>query len=320
MEYKDYYKILGVSKKASQDEIKKAYRKLAVKYHPDKNPDNKEAEEKFKDIGEAYEVLKDPEKRKRYDELGANWKHYQHQQQGASGGGFDWSQFGGGRGGTYTTFEGDPGDLFGNSGFSDFFESFFGGFDSRQSQSQRNQAYGTFKGQDYEAQATITLEEAYHGTSRILNLNNKKIRIKLKPGITDGQVLRIKGKGAPGISGGPAGDLYLKVQVEKHRTFERKGNDLYVDVPVDLYTAVLGGKTNISTMKGKVSATIPKGTQNGKILRLKGLGMPDYRNNTHYGNLYASINIMIPKDLGPEETRLFEKLRALRHQQYSHAE
>lgn len=318
MEYKDYYKILGVSKEATQDEIKKAYRKLAVKYHPDKNPDSKEAE-KFKDIGEAYEVLKDPEKRKRYDELGANWKHYQ--QQGTDGGGSDWSQFGGRRGGgTYTTFEGDPGNLFGNSDFSDFFEMFFGGYGSRQSQSQRSQTYGGFKGQDYEAQATITLEEAYHGTSRILNLNHKKIRIRLKPGITDGQVLRIKGKGAPGINGSPAGDLYLNVQVKKHHTFERKGNDLHVDVPIDLYTAVLGGKASITTIKGKVNATIPKGTQNGKVLRLKGLGMPDYNNNTHYGNLYARINITIPQDLSPEETRLFEKLKALRQQQYSYAE
>lgn len=330
MEYKDYYSVLGVSKTASQDEIKKAYRKLAVKYHPDKNQNNKEAEEKFKDVAEAYEVLKDPEKRKRYDELGANWKYYQ--QQGANGGGYDWSQYGGRRGGTRVEFEGDFGDLFGNSGFSDFFESFFGGgFDKSHKYSGSagfgsgqpyggSQGFGSLKGQDYEAQVSVTLEEAYYGTSKVLSLDGKKIRIKLKPGISDGQTLRIKGKGAPSISGGPAGDLYLKVMVAHHSSFERKEDDLYIDMPVDLYTALLGGKVNVPTIKGKVSVTIPKETENGKVLRLKGLGMPNYKHHTQYGDLYVKINITLPKNLSQEEIELLKKLKKLREKQYSYAE
>lgn len=317
MEYKDYYKILGVSKDATQDEIKKAYRKLAVKYHPDKNPDNKEAEEKFKDIAEAYEVLKDPEKRKHYNELGANWKYYQ--QQSANGGGSDWSQFGGRPGGTRVEFEGDFNDLFGNSGFSDFFESFFGGGFGRR-QSHGSQSFGSFKGQDYEAEVSITLEEAYYGTTKVLILDGKKIRIKLKPGINDGQTLRIKGKGTPGINGGPAGDLYLKVLIKNNSAFERKGDDLYVDVPIDLYTVLLGGKVNIPTIKGKVSVTIPKETENGKVLRLKGLGMPNYKHNTQYGDLYAKISITLPKHLSKEEIELFKKLKKIREKEFSYTE
>lgn len=319
MEYKDYYKTLGVSKDASQDEIKKAYRKLAVKYHPDKNPD-KAAEEKFKDIAEAYEVLKDPEKRKRYDELGANWKYYQQQGANGSGQSFDWSQFGGRPRGTRAEFEGDFGNIFGNSGFSDFFDSFFGDGFGRREQYSRSQGFGGFQGQDYEAQVSVTLEEAYFGTTKVLNLDGKKIRVKLKPGITDGQSLRIKGKGGPGINGGPAGDLYLKVLVENHAVFERRGDDLYVDVPVGLYTALLGGKANIPTIKGKVSATIPKETENGKVLRLKGLGMPKYKYHNQYGDLYAKISITLPKDLSQEEIELFKKLRQLREKQFDYAE
>lgn len=314
MDYKDYYKTLGVSKSATQDEIKKAYRKLAVKYHPDKNPDDKKAEEKFKDVAEAYEVLKDPEKRKHYDELGANWKYYQ--QQEAQGGGFNGNPFGrASRGGTRVEFEGDLNDLFGGRGYSDFFESFFGGSFSNASaggSTYSQPGFGGYKGQDYEAQVIISLEEAYQGTSRVLSLDGKKIRIKLKPGVSDGQTLRIKGKGAPGTQGGPAGDLYLKVQVFNHPTIERKGDDLYVDVPVDLYTAVLGGKTHIDTLKGQVSINIPKETENGKVLRLKGLGMPVYQQADRYGNLYAKVNVMLPKNLSDKETKLFEQLKEMR--------
>jgi len=321
MDYKDYYKILGVSKKASQDEIKKAYRKLAVKYHPDKNQNDKKAEERFKEISEAYEVLKDPEKRKRYDELGANWKHYQHQ----GAGGFNGGPFGG-RGGTRVEFEGDLGDMFGGGGFSDFFNSFFGGFaggGAGHSQfrggggSPFGGAYAA-KGQDLQAEMSISLEEAYEGVTKILNVNGNQLRLKIKPGIRDGQTLRLKGKGGPG-PGGAAGDLYLKVNIHKHTSFERKGDDLYVDLPVDLYTAVLGGKANVQTLKGAVNVNIAKGTENGKTLRLKGLGMPKYENNKVSGNLYAKVNVRIPKNLSEEEIKLFKQLQQIRKNEHSYA-
>ena len=325
MEYKDYYKILGVSKNASQEDIKKAYRKLAVKYHPDKNQDDKKAEERFKDIAEAYEVLKDPEKRKRYDELGANWKYYQQNDGGA--GGFDWSKYKG-RGGTRVEFEGDFGDLFGGGGFSDFFNSFFGGFgagstgrsqfrtESGGSSFDRSSAFGA-KGQDLESQMSISLEEAYHGVTKILNVNGNQLRLKIKPGIRDGQTLRLKGKGGPGVNGA-AGDLYLKINISPNATFERKGDDLYVDLPVDLYTAILGGKTNVKTLKGAVSVNIPKGTENGKTLRLKGLGMPNYENNHVFGDLYAKVRVSIPKNLSEEEINLFKQLKQLHKKKHSY--
>lgn len=326
MEYKDYYKILGVSKTASQEDIKKAYRKLAVKYHPDKNQDDKKAEERFKDIAEAYEVLKDPEKRKRYDELGANWKYYQ--QQGAGAEGFDWSHFGGRRG-SRVEFEGDLGDIFGGSGFSDFFNSFFGGFgtgNTGRSQfragSSQGRPFGNAsgfgaKGQDLESQMSITLEEAYHGVTKILNVNGDQLRLTIKPGIRDGQTLRLKGKGGPGVNG-MAGDLYLKINVRPNSSYERKGDDLYVDLPVDLYTAVLGGKANVKTLKGAVSVNIPKGTENGKTLRLKGLGMPNYENNHVFGDLYAKVSVRIPKNLTEEEINLFKQLKQLQKKKHSY--
>ncbi len=318
MDYKDYYKILGVNKSASQDEIKKAYRKLAVKYHPDKNPDNKKAEEKFKEISEAYEVLKDPEKRKKYDELGANWKYYE--QQGASGGGYGGSPFGG-RGGTRVEFDGD---MFGG-GFSDFFKSFFGGsagytsYGPGAGAGRRGDGSYAFKGQDQEAQMSISLEDAYQGVTKLVNVNGNQLRLKIKAGIKDGQTLRLKGKGAPGMNGAPAGDLYLKIQLNTHPDFERKEDDLYTDLPVDLYTAVLGGKTTIKTLKGEVTITLPKGTENGKVLRLKDLGMPHYQHDNRFGNLYAKVNISIPKDLSEEEVELFKKLRQLHQKKYSYA-
>lgn len=304
MDYKDYYKVLGVAKNATEAEIKKAYRKLAVKYHPDKNQGNKEAEAKFKEVAEAYEVLKDPDKREKYDEMGSNWKYYQ--QQGASGGGSQQYRSGAPGGGGFQ-FEGDLNDLFGASGgnFSDFFQSFFGG------RGQGSAAYA-MKGQDYRAEANITLEEAYHGTNRLFELNGQKLRIKIKPGIADGQLLKIKGKGAPGMQGGPAGDLLINVSVEKHPLYTRKGNDLYKDVAVDLYTAVLGGKINVDTIKGKVKVSIPQSTESGKLLRIKDRGMPHYNEPGKFGDLYIKLDIKMPQNLSPEETALFRKLESIR--------
>lgn len=300
MDYKDYYKVLGVAKNATDDEIKKAYRKLAVKYHPDKNQGDKEAEAKFKEVAEAYEVLKDPDKRKKYDEMGANWKYYQ--QYGASGGGA--SQYG--SGGSGFRFEGDLNDLFGDAGgFSDFFKSFFGGG------GQRSTSHA-MKGQDYRAEANITLEEAYHGTSRLIELNGQKLRIRIKPGIQSGQLLRIKGKGAPGFQGGPAGDLLINVQIDRHPLYKREENDLYKDVKVDLYTAVLGGKIDVETLKGKVKVNIPQGTGSGKLLRIKERGMPFYDEPSKFGHLYINIEVEMPQNLSTEETALFKKLKSIR--------
>ncbi|WKN42438.1 J domain-containing protein [Tunicatimonas pelagia] len=315
MEYKDYYKVLGVSKTASQEEIKKKYRKLAVKYHPDKNKGDKAKEEKFKEITEAYEVLKDPEKRKQYDELGANWKQYQ--QQGTNGG-YRGNPYAG-RGGA-TQYDGDFSDLFGDGGgFSDFFESFFGRGPGH-TRDPRGRESGAFKGADIQANVTITLEDAYEGGTRLINLNGNRLRLKLKPGIEDGQTLKIKGKGQPSIQGGPAGDLYLTVEVARHPYFKRKGHDLYSTQEVDMYTATLGGKVEIKTLKGStVSVTIPKGTDSGKVLRLKGLGMPVYQKKEQTGNLFVEVKIVTPKNLTKEEEELLKKLQKLGSSAYTYA-
>lgn len=305
MQYKDYYDILGVAKDASAKDIKRAYRKLAAKYHPDKNPDNKEAEEKFKEINEAHEVLSDPEKRKKYDTLGANWEAYEQ-------GGFDWSQFGGAPGGsrgrTYT-FTGDDA-----SGFSDFFRMFFEGggdpFEAFGGGGQRQRR--AFKGRDLRAEMEITLHEAYEGSQRTFELHGEKLRIRIKPGAYDGQQLRLAGKGEPGVNGGPAGDLYLELRVLPDPRFERDGDNLIYQVETDLYTAVLGGKIRVPTMSGSVKVTIPKGTSSGKTLRLRGKGMPVYGKTDQYGDLLVNVNVIMPKNLTAEEERLFEELRALR--------
>jgi curved DNA-binding protein len=312
MDFKDYYSTLGVSKTASQDEIKKAYRKLALKYHPDRTKGDKASEQKFKEINEANEVLSDPEKRSKYDRLGENWNSYQ--QQGGTGG-FDWSQYanmGGNSGQTYYKFEGDMGDLFGSSGYSDFFDMLFGqGFGgSRGRRSGRRTP--SIRGQDYQAQLEITLEEAYKGSSKVFDLNGQAIKLKIKPGIPNGHTLRLQGKGSPGIEGGQAGDLLLTIKILKDPVFERKGDDLRADLNVELYTAVLGGKAPFKTFKGSVNIDIPKGTQNGKVMRLQKMGMPVYGKENSFGDLYLKVNILIPQNLSAKEMKLFEELRKMR--------
>jgi curved DNA-binding protein len=305
MEYKDYYKILGVPKDASQADIKKQYRKLAIKYHPDRNPGNKAAEEKFKELSEANEVLSDPEKRKKYDRLGANWKQYE--QAGASPGyqGFSqWSQPGGPGSRFYTSED------FEDSPFSDFFNSFFGGGTSgrRSNDWFRNQPV---KGQDYETELSVKLEDSYSGTERLITVNGEKIKFTVPPGVHDGQVLRVKGKGGKGKKGGESGHLYLKVHVESDPFFERKEDDLYAEIHVPLYTAVLGGDYEIKSMKGNFKIKIPPGTQNGKTLRLKGLGMPLYLKKGEFGSLFVKILADIPVHLTEKEIALFRELAEL---------
>jgi curved DNA-binding protein len=307
MDYKDYYKILGLNKSASQDEIKKAYRKLALKYHPDKNPGDKTAEAKFKEANEANEVLGDPEKRKRYDELGSNWKAYQ--QPGGSGG-FDWSKYQQQGGQTFYADFSDLGSSFsGRGGFSDFFEAFFGGgFGGSKQQKGRR----VTKGQDLEAELPITLEDAYKGAEKIFDLNGQKIKLKIKKGVNDGQVLKLAGKGNPGHSGGSSGDLLIKIKSESHPIFKRIDDDLHMDLPVDVVTAVLGGKIDVNTLKGRIKVNIPPETPNGKTLRLTGMGMPKYGKENQHGDLYAKIELQTPKNLTAEELKLYRQLAELR--------
>ncbi len=314
MEYKDYYKILGVQKTATKEEIKKRYRVLARKYHPDKNPDDKSAEDRFKEVQEAYEVIGNDENREKYDRLGANWKQYAN----ADGGGFDfseWAQRGSGR--TYRTSQDD---IFGEGGnFSDFFKSFFGGgfgggdpFGGQSFGSGSSRGFRQTKGHDYRSEINISLADAYNGTSTLLNIGGDKIRINIMPGVKDGQMLRVKGKGAPSANGGQNGDLLLKVNVYNNTSLKVRENDLFLDLNVNLYTAMLGGKVSFSTFGNPISINLPPETPNGKTLRLKGKGMPVHGKAGQYGDLYLKLSIELPANLSDEEKSLFKKLSDLR--------
>ncbi|MDY6910839.1 MAG: DnaJ C-terminal domain-containing protein [Chloroflexota bacterium] len=325
MDYKDYYKTMGVDKNAGEKEIKKAYRKLARKYHPDVNPGDKGAEAKFKEINEANEVLSDPEKRQKYDQLGANWKQYDQWQQaggGAQGQPFDWSQFGfGTRGGAkpgaqYRTVTAEEmGDLFGGTGgYSDFFSQFFGAPGTEAKQRYRT---APRKGSDIEQPVEITLEEAFFGTSRAFQMSNpdgstKTIEARIPAGARDGSRIKLKGQGSPGMAGGPSGDLYLVTQVKPNARFERKGDDLHTKVQVPLTAAVLGDEIEVPTIGGKVKLKIPAETQNGKVFRLKGKGMPKIKEKNHQGDLYAEVKVMLPQRLSEKERELFRELAELR--------
>jgi len=303
MIYKDYYKVLGVGKTATQDEIKKAYRKLANKYHPDKTKGDKTAEEKFKDVNEANEILSDPVKRKKYDQFGADWKRYE--ESGQQPGGFDWSKYTADRGGQeHSMSQEEFNAMFGGEDTGDIFETIFG----QHTGSRSGRRSRVRKGEDFEAETTLTLEEAYHGSERLLKIHDQTIKILMKPGIVDGQVLRVADKGGRGSNGGANGDLYITIRIAPHAEFQRKGNDLYCDKPVDLYTAILGGKAQIKTMKNTVNVDIPKGTHNGKVLRLLSLGMPVYGAKNEFGNMYVTVVIQLPDHLSEQEIELFRKL------------
>lgn len=303
MEYIDYYKVLGVGRNATTEEIRKAYRKIARKYHPDLNPDDKEAEKKFKQANEAHAVLSDPEKRKKYDQYGKDWEHAEafeqaRRQQGGRGG----------RSGAYAQAE-----RFGRADdFSEFFRSMFGddiGFGGFGGSRRRTMS---FRGEDYRAELQLRLRDVYKDRAQVLTVNGKKIRLTIPAGVEDGQAIRIKGQGGPGRNAGEKGDLYLTFRIEEDDVFQRIGSDLYATAPMSLYTAVLGGKLEAPTLDGKATITIPPESENGKKIRLKGKGMPVYKKKGQYGDLYITLQVQLPRKLSEEERRLFRQLAALR--------
>jgi len=304
MAYIDYYKILGVDKSATQDDIKKAYRKRARKLHPDLNPNDKEAERQFKELNEANEVLSNPENRAKYDKYGEHWKHgeeyekaqqqqqrqYQHEG-GNFGGGFSGADFG----------EGED--------FSDFFQSMFGGTGEGFGRSSRGSASGKFKGQDVEAELTLSLKDAAITHPQTFDINGKKVRITIPAGVYDGQQIRLKGHGSPGYNGGPAGDLYITFNIPADPDFERSGNDLKTKVTIDLYTAVLGGDVTVNTLSGSVNLKVMPGTQNGMTVRLKGKGFPVYKKDGQFGDLFVTYEVQLPTHLSEKQKELFEQLK-----------
>lgn len=313
MEYRDYYQILGVSRDASDKEIKRAFRRLARQYHPDRNPGDKAAEERFKQINEAHEVLTDPEKRRKYDRLGAQWQQWQ--RMGRDPSDFDFSQwFAGSPGQTRVEF-GDLNDLFGGTGgggFSDFFQSVFGA-GSRYSGRPWGQApQQRRRGRDYEQPIEITLEEAYHGTQRTLEVSGRRLEVKIPPGVKTGSKVRLAGKGGRGSGGAAAGDVYLMIRVSPHNHFVREGDDLIYKVAVDLYTALLGGEVQVPTLEGQVRLKIPPETQAGRSFRLKGKGMPLLKEPKKRGDLYARVDVVLPQGLTRREKDLLRELAALR--------
>lgn len=300
MAYIDYYNILGVSKDASQEDIKKAFKKLARKYHPDLNPNDPEAHRKFQEINEANEVLSDPEKRKKYDEYGENWKHadeYEAQQQ-------QYSRNNGSNGSFHTSFWSSDGDVNG-SGFSDFFEQMFGSH-----RKGRDGQYG-YRGQDYTAELHLSLTDAAETHKQILTVNGKKLRITVPAGVADGQTIKLAGQGGEGANGGPAGDLYITFIIDNNTRFKREGDDLYTTVPLDLYTALLGGEVIVDTLNGKVKLKVQEGTQNGSKIRLRGKGFPVYKQDGVFGDLIITYNITIPTNLTDKQKDLLRQIQTL---------
>jgi DnaJ-class molecular chaperone len=323
VEFKDYYATLGVGKTATEKEIKQAFRKLARKHHPDVNPGDKVAEAKFKEINEAYEVLGDPAKRKKYDELGANWRAYEQAERTGGPNPFagQWNvNVGGGQGGFRTMTQEEMEEMFGDQNpFSDFFTTFFGGGFGGAESAARGGTRGrsrTRKGRDVEHEIELSLEDAYHGTMRRLSLKHdghtRTVDVRIPAGVGDGSRVRISGEGEPGTGGAASGDLYLRVRLAPHPLFERKGRDVYVKVPLPVTTAALGGEVEVPTIAGKaVRLRIPALTQNGQVFRLKGYGMPTVNKNEDKGDAYARVEAQLPTQLTPEERSHYEALAKL---------
>ena len=305
---KDFYKTLGVSRTASDKDIKQAYRKLARQYHPDVNPGNKSAEEKFKDINNAYEVLSDPEKRKKYDQFGDKWQ-YADQFAGAQGnpfGGASGFRSAGGDNFSYQYVDmSDLGDI------GDIFKGFTGGFGGRGRTSRPRQ------GRDIDTSTEITLEEAYNGTTRLIqDTSGHRIEVKIPAGVKNGQRIKVAGKGEPGMASGPSGDLYLVVTILEHPIFHLNGNDIHVEVPIPLTDAILGGEASVPTPKGKnLALKIPAETQNGKVFRLAGQGMPEVGKDNR-GDLFAKVKVILPENLSDHEKELFKQLKEVRHKRH----
>jgi DnaJ-class molecular chaperone len=334
MDFKDYYATLGVTKTSTEKEIKGAFRKLARKFHPDVNSGDKAAESKFKDINEAYEVLGDPEKRKKYDELGANWRMYE--QAGAQpGGGNPFAGFGGGgrpQGGGFRTMSPDEmEEMFGDQNpFSDFFTTFFGGGGAAAGRESagfggRGRGRGQKRqGRDVEHEIELTLEDAYSGAMRRLSLahegQTRTVDVRIPAGVTDGSRVRVTGEGEHGLGGAASGDLYLRVKLAPHAAFERKGRDLYVTVRVPVTTAVLGGEAEVQTLAGTPARLkIPPLTQNGQVFRLKNYGMPAVGKPDEKGDLYARIEIQVPAQISAEEREHYEALEKLKNAAKTHS-
>jgi curved DNA-binding protein len=295
MEFIDYYKILGLSKNATTDEIKKAFRKLARQYHPDLNPNDKEAHKKFQQINEANEVLSDPEKRKKYDQYGKDWQHAEQFEQARQSQsrqrGSQWEQSFG---------------EYGENDFSDFFESMFGNMSGRNRNRQTK-----FRGEDFNAALKLNLTDAYATHQETFSVNGKNIRITIPAGVENGQKIKISGHGGPGINGGPNGDLYLTFEIVNQTKFKRSGNDLYTTVDIDLYTAVLGGEITIDTLSGKIKLKVNPETQNGTKVRLKGKGFPVYKNEGKFGDLFVTYHVKLPVNLTEKQKELFRQLSKL---------
>jgi curved DNA-binding protein len=298
MEFKDYYALLAIEKIAGSDEIKKAYRKLARKYHPDVNPGNEEAAQHFNEINEAHAVLTDPERRAKYDQLAASWRLHQ---QNNTDQDFDWSQWLTNVDNAATGLETDEGKP---SGYSDFFEAIFKNIGQAPNLDQT--------GRDYTHEVEISLEEAFTGASRILRIGGRRLEVKIPRGVKTGTKIRVRGEGGQAQADGPKGDLYLEIKISPHPLFEQVGDDLYVELPIDLYTAVLGGEAMVPMLKGKIKLRIPPETHSGRTFRLKGLGMPNLKHPDERGDIYAKVMIRVPENLTDEEIALFEELADLR--------